>query len=324
MKGYVDMKIVVLDGYSLNPGDLSWEELKTLENCIVYDRTAEDAVVERVAEAEIILTNKTVLTRQMIEKLPKLKYVGVLATGFNVVDLKATLERGILVTNVPGYSTSSVAQMVFALLLELTRQVAHHSRSVREGFWTRCQDFCYWEKPQIEMNGLAMGIVGFGQVGRAVAKLASAFGMQVLVNTRHPDPCAAAEVEFLDLDTLFRRSDVVSLHCPLTPETKGLVNKERLAMMKPTSYLINTARGALVEEEALAEALNEERIGGTGLDVLSEEPPPAANPLFCAKNCFITPHIAWATRAARERLMSIAVANVRAFLAGRPQNVVNR
>jgi len=315
------VKIVVLDGYTMNPGDLSWEGLEGLGECAVYERTPPERVVERAAGAEVVLTNKVVLDGAVMARLPALKYIGVLATGYNVVDTAAARERGIVVTNVPAYSTRSVAQLVMALVLELAHHVGDHSRGVHEGRWTRSPDFAYWDWPLVELDGLVMGIVGFGQTGRAVADLTRAFGMRVLVHTR--TPTAGPGVEFVDLATLLRRSDVVSLHCPLTPETEGLVNAKRLALMKPTAFLINTSRGPVVNERDLADALNAGRIAGAGLDVLSTEPPKADNPLLAAKNCFITPHFAWATRAARERMMKTVVANVRAFLAGRPQNVVN-
>jgi glycerate dehydrogenase len=315
------VKIVVLDGYTMNPGDLSWKGLESLGECAVYERTPPERVVERAAGAEVVLTNKVVLDGAVMARLPDLKYIGVLATGYNVVDTAAARERGIVVTNVPAYSTRSVAQLVMALVLELAHHVGHHARTVREGRWTASKDFAYWDHPLVELEGLVMGIVGFGQTGRAVADMARAFGMRVLVHTR--TPTAGPGVEFVDLATLLRRSDVVSLHCPLTPETEGLVNAKRLATMKPTAFLINTSRGPVVNERDLAEALGAGRIAGAGLDVLSTEPPKADNPLLAAKNCFITPHFAWATRAARERLMKTVVENVRGFLAGRPQNVVN-
>jgi len=315
------VKIVVLDGYTMNPGDLSWKGLEGLGECAVYDRTPPERVVERAAGAEVVLTNKVVLDGAVMARLPALKYIGVLATGYNIIDTAAARERGIVVTNVPAYSTRSVAQLVMALVLELAHHVGHHARTVREGRWTASKDFAYWDYPLVELDSLVMGIVGFGQTGRAVADLARAFGMRVLVHTR--TPTAGPGVEFVDLATLLRRSDVVSLHCPLTPETEGLVNAKRLAMMKPTAFLINTSRGPIVNERDLAEALHTGRIAGAGLDVLSTEPPKADNPLLAAKNCILTPHIAWATRAARERLMKAVVENVRAFLAGRSQNVVN-
>jgi glycerate dehydrogenase len=264
---------------------------------------------------------------EQLAQLPQLRYVGVLATGYNVVDVEAARQRGVTVTNVPAYSTASVAQMVFALLLELTQQVGHHARLVREGRWTAAADFCFWDRPLVELEGLTLGIVGFGAIGRRVAALARAFGMKVLVHTAHPEKyqetAEGRDARFVDLDDLFRASDAVSLHCPLTEETRALVDARRLELMKPTAFLLNTGRGPLVDEAALAAALNAGRLAGAGLDVLSAEPPPAGNPLLQAANCCITPHIAWATRAARERLLAIAVANLRAFLAGQPQNVVS-
>jgi glycerate dehydrogenase len=316
------MKIVVLDGHTLNPGDLGWDGLAALGECVVYDRTPPAQVQERATDAEVVLTNKTALTRDALVRLPRLRYVGVLATGYNVVDLEAARERGIVVTNVPAYSTRSVVQLTFALLLELTLHVGHHAETVREGKWARSADFAYWDFPLIELADRTMGIVGFGRIGRAVAGVAAAFGMQVCAHTPRRLLSPPAEVEFVELDALFARSDVVSLHCPLTPQTRGLVNRERLAQMKPTAFLLNTGRGPLVDETALAEALSSGRIAGAGLDVLSVEPPPMDHPLLRAPHCIITPHIGWATRAARERLMAVAVANVQAFLRGTPQNVV--
>ena len=316
------MNIVVLDGYTINPGDLSWEALEALGACTIYDRTRRDETLERAREADILFTNKTALDREIIEQLPRLKYVGVLATGTNVVDGAAARERGIPVTNVPAYGTATVAQAVFALLLELTNRVGHHDSTVREGRWSRSPDFCYFDYPQIELAGLTFGILGYGAIGRATARIARGFGMNVIVCTRTPVP--EEDVRHVTLDELFRQSDVVSLHCPLTPETRDLVNAERLALMKPTAFLINTSRGALIREADLAWALNEERIAGAGLDVLAVEPPLPANPLPGAKNCIITPHIAWAGRRARERCLAIAVDNLRAHLAGQEQNVVNR
>ncbi len=316
------MTILVLDGFTLNPGDLTWAELQSLGECAIHDRTPPAEVLARAAEAEIVLTNKTELSRNAIERLPRLQYIGVLATGTNVVDLAAARERGIPVTNVPTYGTKSVAQLTFALLLELAQHAGHHAQTVREGRWTRSADWCYWDFPLLELDGLTLGIVGFGRIGRAVADLAAAFGLKVLAF----DPAAAALppfVSLVELDVLFRESDVVSLHCPLTPQTAKLINARRLALMKPTAFLLNTSRGPLVDEPALADALNSGRLAGAALDVLSVEPPPADNPLLTARNCLITPHLAWATRAARSRLMRIAVENVRAFLQGKPQNVVN-
>jgi len=317
------MNIVVLDGHTLNTGDLSWEELQTLAPCDIYDRTTPAQLQARAKYADILITNKVPLRREQFAGLPKLKYIGVTATGYNVVDVAAARERSIVVTNVPTYGTRSVAQMTFALLLELTQHVGHHSRRVREGAWTRSVDWCFWERPLIELEGMTLGLVGFGRIGRAVAELARAFGMNVQVATRSQLAELPHGVRGVALDELFRTSDVVSLHCPLTPETEKLVNAGRLALMKPTAFLLNTSRGPLIDEVALAEALNGGRLAGAALDVLSVEPPPASHPLLAAENCLITPHIAWATRAARARLMQVAVENVRAFLAGRPVNVVN-
>ena len=316
------MKIVVLDGYTLNPGDLSWESVAALGALTVYDRTPPEQVLQRAGGAEIVLTNKTALGRAHFENLPALRYVGVLATGYNVVDVKAAAARGILVTNVPTYGTDSVAQLVFAHLLNACHHVADHARGVREGKWCGCADFSYHDFPLMELNGLTLGLIGYGRIGRATGRLAQAFGMRVLAY----DPAAAAMpadgAEFTGLDELLRRSDVVSLHCPLTPETERMMNAAALARMKPTAFLINTSRGALIDEAALAAALNAGTIAGAGLDVLSVEPPRRDNPLLGARNVCITPHLAWATVAARRRLLATAAENVRAFLDGRPVNTV--
>jgi len=317
-------RIIVLDGYTLNPGDLTWKDLEALGPCTVYDRTAPEDTVARAEDAEIVITNKTELSSDVIGRLANLKYIGVLATGYNVVDIEAARSRGILVTNIPAYGTESVAQMVFAHLLNLALHVGCHAQAVSSGKWSSCPDFCYWDTPLIELAGLTMGIVGFGRIGRATANAALAFGMKVIAY----DIAAPADVpqgcRLVELDDVFRASDVVTLHCPLTAENKNIVNEQRLAMMKKTAFLINTSRGPLVDEQALAQALNNEKIAGAGLDVLSSEPPEKNNPLLTARNCFITPHISWATRAARERLLNAATNNVAAFLAGKPQNVVNR
>ncbi len=315
------MNIVVLDGYTLNPGDLNWAPLQALGHCEIYDRTPPSEVRKRAAHAEIVLTNKTLLKREVITQLPQLQYIGVLATGYNVVDTPAARERKILVTNVPDYGSASVAQMVFALLLELTQQVGLHAESVRKGEWSQQPDFCYWKKPLIALDNLTMGVVGVGTIGQKVATIAQAFGLSVIGYQRTPK--AISGVTWVDLDDLFRQSDIVSLHCPLTPETHHLVNAERLASMKPSALLINTSRGPLIDENALAQALEQEHLAGAGLDVLSVEPPSADNPLFHLSNCVITPHIAWATQTARQTLLNIAVANLEGFLRGQPQNVVN-
>lgn len=317
------MKIVVLDGHTLNPGDLSWAGLAVLGPLRVYDRTAPGEVVARAADAEIVLTNKTVLDAATIRALPVLRYIGVLATGYNVVDIDEARVEGIPVTNVPGYSTPSVAQLTFALLLELTHRVGAHSQGVRQGDWCRKPDFCYWDSPLTELAGLTLGLIGYGQVGQAVARIGQAFGLSVLVHTRTPPPIHGPGIEFTELVPLLQHSHIVSLHCPLTPDTTRFINRERLLHMKPGALLLNTGRGGLVDEAALAEALNSGHLAGAGLDVLSTEPPAPDNPLLSARNCVITPHLGWATRAARERLLNHAVENVAAFLTGRPRNVVN-
>lgn len=317
------MKLVVLDSYTLNPGDLSWEPLEKLVACDFHDRCDGNQVVPRSREAEMLLTNKVSITGEHIAALSRLRYIGVTATGYNIVDVAAARERKIVVTNVPAYGTRSVAQATFGLLLELTNHAGHHAQTVRGGSWSKCPDFCYWDYPLVELDGLTLGIVGFGRIGAAVAELAAAFGMKVLVHSRTPPKNLPPRARSVDLETLFRESDVVSLHCPLTAETDRMVNAKRFALMKPGAFLLNTSRGQLIDEQALADALNSGRIAGAGLDVLSMEPPPADNPLLAAKNCIITPHQAWATRAARTRLIDVAVANVRAFLAGTPQNVVS-
>ncbi len=320
----IAMKIVVLDGYTLNPGDLSWDGLRSIGECEIHDRTAAKEVVTRATGADAILTNKTPVTRESVAELPQLKYIGVLATGHNIVDSKAAAERGIPVTNVPTYGTRSVAQMTMALLLELTQHAGHHSQTTRDGRWNRSPDFCYWDFPLIELDGMTLGIIGLGRIGATVAGLAQAFGMKVLAHVRHAPNPAPHGISFVDLETLFRSSDVLSLHCPLTDQTREIVNAERLGWMKPTSFIVNTSRGPLIHEAALAEALNSGRIAGAALDVLAVEPPNNSNPLLSAKNCILTPHIAWATRSARARLMETAVANLRAFADGKIQNRVNR
>ena len=314
------MKIVVLDGAALNPGDLSWAAVEALGDCTVYDRTSPAQVIERARDAEIVLTNKTALNGALLAQLPRLRLIGVLATGYNVVDTAVARERGIPVCNVPAYSTSSVAQMTFALLLELVQRAGHHSQTVREGRWCASPDFAYWDGSLIELDGLTMGLIGYGSIGQAVARIASAFGMRVVAHVPTP---RVADVELVGLEALLRTSDVVSLHCPLTARNGGMINQAALAMMKPTAFLINTARGALIDEQALADALNAGRLAGAGLDVLSAEPPPSDHPLLQARNCLITPHIAWATRAARARLMTTVADNISAYLSGSPRNVVN-
>jgi glycerate dehydrogenase len=315
------MNIVILDAYTANPGDLSWDALAALGSLAVYDRTDDADIVPRARDAEVVLTNKTVLSRDVIAALPGLKCICVLATGYNVVDIAAARDHGVTVCNVPEYSTPNVAQAVFALILELTNRTGHHDRTVHEGRWAGCEDFCYWDGDLVELAGLTLGIVGYGRIGQAVARVGRAFDMRILAHRR----AATGPIEggaYADLDRMFAESDIVSLHCPLTPDTKELVNAVRLATMKRTAFLINTARGGLVNEADLAAALDAGTIAGAGLDVLTVEPPAASNPLLAAKNCVITPHIAWATRNARRRLIAATVANVQAFLAGAPRNVV--
>ena len=314
------MNIIVVDGATLNPGDLSWEALGALGSYQVYPRSTPVEARERCRDAEAVITNKVVFDRATIAALPKLSYIGVTATGYNIVDVAAAAERGIVVTNVPTYGTASVAQMVFALLLELTQHVGHHAATVREGRWSTCDNFCYWDFPLVELAGLTMGIVGCGRIGQATARIADAFGMKVIGYDAFPFP--GGLIAPVALDELLAQSDVVSLHCPLTPETQGLINTARLSLMKPSAFLINTSRGPLVNERDLADALNAGRIAGAGLDVLSAEPPKPDNPLLTAKDCIITPHIAWATRSARRRLMQTSIDNLGAFLAGNPRNVV--
>ena len=318
------MKIVVLDGYGLNPGDLSWDAVSQLGELTVYDRTSSEEVIARSAGAEAILTNKTVITAEIMEALPDLKYIGVLATGYNVVNIDAAHEKGIVVTNIPAYSTPSVAQMVFAHILNIAQQVQHHSEEVRKGRWTNNADFCFWDTPLIELREKKIGLVGLGHTGFNTARIAIGFGMQVTAYTSKSSLQLPPEIKKRTLDELFSECDIVSLHCPLTDETKELVNAERLRLMKPTAILINTGRGPLVNEQDLADALNAGKLYAAGLDVLSSEPPKADNPLLTARNCYITPHIAWASLEARTRLMDILVENIKAFQAGKPVNNVAR
>ena len=308
-------RIVVLDGHALNPGDLAWAGLERLGDCTVHARTAAADIVTRSRGAAVLLTNKTPLDADTFAQLPDLRYVGVLATGYNVVDVVAARARGVAVTNIPADGTASVAQHVFALLLELSQHSGRHAESVRAGDWARSPDWTYWKTPLVELAGLTLGIVGSGRIGRAAGRIGEAFGMQVIYAGR-----SGGRVE---LEQVFRAADVISLHCPLTEATRQLINATTLGWMKPTAFLINTSRGPLIDEPALAVALNSDRLAGAGLDVLSAEPPPADHPLITAKNCLITPHLAWATHSARSRLLATAVENVRAFLAGRSQNLVS-
>ncbi|MBN2432170.1 MAG: D-2-hydroxyacid dehydrogenase [Acidobacteria bacterium] len=314
-------KIVILDGHTVNPGDLSWAPFEQLGDLTVYPRTAAADTYERSREAEIIITSKVVLDRAMLDRLPRLRYIGVIATGYNVVDLAAARERDIPVTNVPDYCTESVAQLVMAHLLELARRIGAHNRSVRNGDWSRAKDFCYWIHPQVELTGKTLGLIGYGHIGGEVARLARAFGMRIIAFDIYPKD--EDGVDFVSLERVFTDSDVVSLHCPLTDENRGLINTVNLRKMKPTAFLINTSRGPLVNDRDLAAALAEGVIAGAGLDVLSTEPPPEDNPLLDAPNCHITPHVAWASEEARLRLIRLTAENVESFLKGKPINVVN-
>lgn len=316
------MKIVILDGYAANPGDLSWEEIKSLGECTVYDRTSPEQVVERAHSAEIILTNKTVIDKETMAALPDLKYIGVLATGYNVIDIDSAHERGITVTNIPAYSTDSVAQMVFAHILNIATQVQHHTEEVRKGRWSNNKDFCFWDTPLIELRDKKIGIIGLGHTGFTTARIAIGFGMQVYAYTSKSHFQLPPEIKKKELDELFRECDIVSLHCPLTDKTHHIVNAQRLSLMKKEAILINTGRGPLIDEQALANALNTEQIYAAGLDVLSQEPPHADNPLLTARNCYITPHIAWASKEARTRLLQVAYENIKAYIEGNCINVV--
>lgn len=316
------MRIVVLDGYTANPGDLSWDKLKESGECTIYARTAPDEVLERAAGADALLTNKVVINRETMAALPDLKYIGVLATGYNVVDVDAARERGIVVTNIPAYSTPSVAQMVFAHILNITQQVRHYSNETRQGRWSSSEDFCFYDTPLIELLGKKIGIVGLGQTGYNTARVAIGFGMKVWAYTSKSRLQLPPEIRKADLEHLFHECDIISLHCPLTESTRGLVNAQRLSLMKPSAILINTGRGPLVNEQDLADALNTGKIYAAGVDVLTDEPPRPDNPLLTARNCFITPHIAWANFESRQRLIYIAASNLKAFAEGKPVNVV--
>lgn len=318
------MNIVVLDGYALNPGDLSWHSLEQLGTLSVYDRTPADKVVERAIHADIILTNKTPLTQEQIHQLPNLKHIAVIATGYNIVDIEAAKQKGITVSNIPGYSTPSVVQFTFALLLELCLHIQRHSDAAKEGKWARSLDFSFRDYPLVELSGKTMGIIGFGSIGQSAADVATAFGMNIIGNSRRQtDQSNRKNFKWASIADLLKESDVVSIHCPLTPETKGLINAESLKTMKKSAFLINTARGPIIVDQDLADALNQGIIAGAGIDVLSVEPPEANNPLFRAKNCLVTPHIAWASFEARSRLMGILENNIRSFINGEPVNIVN-
>lgn len=319
------MKIVVLDGYTENPGDLSWDGLAALGELTVYDRTPADLVISRIGDAEIVYTNKTPLTRQTLSACPALKFIGVLATGYNIVDIEAARERGIVVTNVPTYGTAAVAQFAIAMLLEICHHYAHHSEAVHAGRWENSPDWCFWDYPLIELAGKTMGIIGYGRIGQATGRIARAMGMRILAFDAHPDPSLESEdCRYVELDELLAGSDVIALHCPLFPETEGIINKDTIAKMKDGVILLNNSRGQLIVERDLADALNSGKVYAAGLDVVSTEPIRADNPLLRAKNCFISPHISWATKESRCRLMNIAVENLRSYLAGTPINVVSR
>lgn len=316
------MKIVVLDGYAANPGDVSWEEFRALGDLTVYDRTAPEETIDRIGDAEIVLLNKTPLGADVFAACPRLRLVSVLATGYNIVDTAAARAHGVTVCNVPGYSTGAVAQMTFALLLEITQQVGLHSAAVFAGDWQRSPDFCFWNKPLTELAGKTMGLIGYGAIGQAVGNITLAFGMKLLVTARHEKPVPDG-AEFVDLDALLRRADIVSLHCPQTAENRRMINADALAKVKDGAILLNTARGGLIDEQAVADALKTGKLAAFGADVVSKEPISADNPLLAAPNCFLTPHIAWAPYETRLRLHRISAENIRAYLAGTPQNVVN-
>ncbi len=318
------MKIIILDGYTENPGDLSWEELGKLGELTVYDRTPEEEILNRIGDAEIVITNKTPLTRATMDACPNMRYIAVLATGYNVVDVAAAKEKGIPVSNVPTYGTASVGQFAIAMLLEICHHVAHHSQTVFEGKWNSCADWCYWDYPLIELDGKTMGIIGFGRIGQTTGKIAKAMGMNILAYDSFPTDSGKAIAEYVDLDTLLAQSDVVALHCPLFPETQGIINKDTIAKMKDGVILLNNSRGPLIVEQDVADALNSGKIYAAGLDVVSTEPIKNDNPLLKAKNCFITPHISWAPKESRQRIMDCTVSNVAAFQAGNPINVVNK
>lgn len=319
------MKIVVLDGYTLNPGDLSWEALRQFGEVTVYDRTPGTDIADRIGDAEIVYTNKTPLTRETFDKCPSIRFVGVLATGYNVVDVEYAKQKGIPVANIPTYGTTAVAQFTMALLLELCHHVGAHSESVHKGDWAACPDFCYWHYPLIELAGKTLGIIGFGRIGQAAAKIAQAFGMSILAYDEYRiEGLESDTLKYASLEELLAKSDVISLHCPLLPSSQGIINKANIAKMKDGVMLINTSRGPLVVEEDLAEALNAGKVSGAAVDVVSSEPIKMDNPLLKAKNCIITPHIAWAPKESRGRLMAIAVDNLAAFLSGQPVNIVNK
>ncbi|HOR85925.1 MAG TPA: D-2-hydroxyacid dehydrogenase [Bacillota bacterium] len=317
------MKIVVLDGYTLNPGDLSWEGIEGLGELKVYDRTPEDKVLERIIDADAVFTNKTPVSKDTIAACPKLKYIGVLATGYNIVDVEAARERNIPVSNIPVYGTAAVAQMVFALLLEICHHTAAHSDAVHKGDWANNPDWCFWNYPLIELAGKTMGVIGLGRIGQNTARIAAAFGMKVLAYDEHESDLGRKYAEYVSLDELLEQSDVIALHCPLFPSTQGIINKNSIAKMKNGVIIINNSRGPLIVEQDLTDALNSGKVYAAGIDVVSTEPIREDNPLLQAKNCFITPHISWAPKESRERLMNIATENLKSFIDGKPANIVN-
>lgn len=314
----------MLDAYTTNPGDLSWDNFRELGDLTVFDRTPSDKIIERAKEADILITNKTPITKEIINCLPNLKFIALMSTGYNIVDYVYLKEKGISVSNIPSYSTDAVAQLVMSFILELAMNVGLHSESVKNGEWSDCTDFCYWKTPLTELSGKTIGIFGLGKIGRAVAERAKAFGMNVVAYVPRIHNDEPEYIKLLPLDKMLSDSDIVSMHCPLTPETEGIVNEEFISKMKDGAYFINTSRGTVVNEMALADALNSGKLGGAGLDVLSTEPPQKNNPLLSAKNCFITPHIAWASFETRKRLVSILYDNIMAFINGKPQNVINK
>lgn len=317
------MKIVILDGYTENPGDLSWEGFERLGELTVYDRTPAGEIVKRIGDADAVITNKTPVSRETLEACPNVKYIGVLATGYNVIDVAAAKERGIPVCNIPSYGTDAVGQFAIALLLEICHHVAHHDQAVHEGRWEKNDDWCFWDFPLIELAGKTMGIIGFGRIGQATGRIAKALGMRVIANDEYPNDSGKAIAEYVTRDELLAQSDVIALHCPLFPSTQGIVNKENIAKMKDGVIILNNSRGPLIVEQDLADALNSGKVYAAGLDVVSSEPISADNPLLHAKNCIITPHISWAPKESRQRLMDIAVEDLRAFMDGKPINVVN-
>lgn len=318
------MKIIILDGYTENPGDLSWEGFEKLGDLTVYNRTPAELIISRINDAEVVVTNKTPMTKETMAACPHLKYIGVLATGFNVIDTEEARKRNIVVSNIPSYGTEAVSQFVFALLLEIAHHVAHHSHQVHKGRWTSSPDWCFWDYPLIELQNKTMGIIGYGRIGKTTGKIAQAFGMKVLAHDSHPDlSLENKNMHYVSQEEVFSQSDVLVLHCPLTPFTEGMVNKETITKMKDGVILINNSRGSLIVEQDLYEALESGKVYAAGLDVVSTEPISKNNPLLKAKNCLITPHISWAPKESRQRLMEIAVDNLRAFVEGHPVNVVN-